>query len=126
MVLPEVISKEPLGPVVRHGDDQWLDLVKWSFYAQLEAEENGVSSKNVDEMKANTNNPVVKRLLGMEGDLGKNLGVSPDWAYNIIKQVGNYGEVFEKHIGVNTPVGLPRGVNSLWTKGGLMYAMPVR
>jgi len=92
----------------------------------IEAEENGVTSKNVDEMKASTNNPVIKRLLGMEGDMGKNLGVGPDWAYNIVKQVGNYGEVFEKHIGVNTPVGLSRGVNSLWTKGGLMYAMPVR
>ena len=126
MILPEVISKEPLGPVVRHGDDQWLDLVKWSLYAMLEAEENGVSSSNVDDLKANTENPVIKRLLGMEGDLGKNLGVGADWAYNIVKQVGNYGEVFEKHIGVNTPVGLPRGVNNLWTKGGLMYAMPVR
>jgi len=126
MILPEVISKEPLGPVVRHGDDQWLDLVKWSLYAMIEAEENGITSKNVDEMKASTNNPVIKRLLGMEGDMGKNLGVGPDWAYNIVKQVGNYGEVFEKHIGVNTPVGLSRGVNSLWTRGGLMYAMPVR
>ena len=126
MILPEVISKEPLGPVVRHGDDQWLDIVKWSLYAMIEAEENGVSSKNADDMKANTNNPVVKRLLGMEGDMGKNLGVGADWAYNIVKQVGNYGEVFERHIGENTPVGLPRGVNQLWTKGGIQYAMPVR
>ena len=92
----------------------------------LEAEENGVSSKNVDEMKASSGNPVIKRLLGMEGDMGKNLGVGPDWAYNVVKQVGNYGEVFEKHIGINTPVGLPRGVNNVWTRGGLMYAMPVR
>jgi general L-amino acid transport system substrate-binding protein len=126
MVLPEVISKEPLGPVVRHGDDQWLDLVKWSLYAMIEAEENGISSANIDDLKANSKNPVVKRLLGMEGDLGKNLGVGPDWAYNIVKQVGNYGEVFEKHIGEKTPVGLPRGVNQLWTKGGIQYAMPVR
>ncbi len=126
VVLPEVISKEPLGPVVRHGDDQWLDLVKWSLYAMIEAEENGISSKNVDDLKANSTNPVVKRLLGMEGDLGKNLGVGPDWAYNIVKLVGNYGEVFEKHVGESTAVGLPRGVNQLWTKGGIQYAMPVR
>jgi general L-amino acid transport system substrate-binding protein len=126
MILPEVISKEPLGPVVRHGDDQWFDLVKWTLYALMEAEEVGVTMANVDDMKANSANPVVKRLLGMEGDLGKNLGVGPDWAYNAIKQVGNYGELFEKHVGPKTPLGLPRGINALWTKGGIQYAMPAR
>ena len=126
MILPEVISKEPLGPVVRHGDDQWFDLVKWTLYALMEAEEVGLTAANVDDMKANSANPVVKRLLGMEGDLGKNLGVSPDWAYNAIKQVGNYGELFEKHVGPNTPLALPRGINALWTNGGIQYAMPAR
>jgi general L-amino acid transport system substrate-binding protein len=121
----ETISKEPLGPVVRHGDDQWLDIVKWSLYAMLEAEEYGVTSKNVKKMR-NSKNPVIRRLLGKEGDLGKNLGLDAKWAYNIIKQVGNYGETYEKHVGPNTPVGLARGVNSLWTQGGLQYPMPVR
>ncbi len=126
MVLPEVISKEPLGPVVRHGDDQWFDLVKWSLIAMLNAEEQGITSANVDSMKASSTNPAVKRILGTEGDTGKNLGVSDDWAYNIIKQVGNYGESFERNVGPNTPLQLPRGVNALWNKGGLMYGMPIR
>ena len=126
VVLPEIISKEPLGPVVRHGDDQWLDVVKWSLYAMVEAEENGITSKNVDSMKATSSNPVVKRVLGMEGDMGKNLGLSPDWAYNIIKLVGNYGESFEKHIGPKTALGLSRGLNAQWNKGGIQYAMPIR
>ncbi len=126
MVLPEVISKEPLGPVVRHGDDNWFDVVKWTLYAQLEAEEAGINSKNVDDMKANTTNPVVKRLLGTEGEMGSNLGLGNDWSYNIVKQVGNYGEVFEAHVGPETALQLPRGVNSLWKDGGLMYPMPVR
>ena len=126
MVLPEVISKEPLGPVVRHGDDNWFDVVKWTLYAQLEAEEAGINSKNVDDMKANTTNPVVKRLLGTEGEMGSNLVLGNDWSYNIVKQVGNYGEVFEAHVGPETALQLPRGVNSLWKDGGLMYPMPVR
>lgn len=126
MVLPEVISKEPLGPVVRHGDDQWLDIVKWSLFAMLEAEEFGVTSENVDDLKANSDNPGIKRLLGAEGDTGKNLGLGVDWAYNIVKQVGNYGESFEAHVGPNTPLKLPRGVNALWKDGGIQYAMPVR
>jgi general L-amino acid transport system substrate-binding protein len=127
MVLPETISKEPLGPVVRHGDDQWLDIVKWSLFLMVEAEENGVSQANVDELvKTNTKDPIKRRILGLEGDLGKNLGVANDWGYQIIKQVGNYGDVYEKHVGPNTPVGLPRGVNALWKDGGLQYAMPVR
>lgn len=124
-ILPEVISKEPLGPVVRHGDDQWLDIVKWSLYAMIQAEEFGLSAANVDKMKG-SNNPGIKRLLGIEGDLGKNMGLSNEWAYNIVKQVGNYGESFEKHVGPKTSLQLPRGVNSLWTKGGLMYPMPIR
>ena len=126
VILPDVISKRPLGPLVRHGDDQWLDLVKWTLYAMLEAEEVEITSANVDGIKAKSTNPEVKRLLGVEGDLGKNLGVSPGWAYNIIKLVGNYAEVFEKHLGPKTAIGLARGINALWTKGGIQYAMPVR
>jgi general L-amino acid transport system substrate-binding protein len=126
MILPEVISKEPLGPVVRHGDDRWLDVVKWSLYAMLEAEEYGVNSGNVDSMKGSSKNPVIKRLLGVEGDLGKNLGLDAEWAYRVIKQVGNYGESFDRYVGPATPLQLPRGVNKLWKDGGLMYPMPVR
>ncbi len=125
VVLPEIISKEPLGPVVRHGDDQWFDLVKWTLYAMLEAEEYGLDSKNVDKMKGSSD-PVVKRLLGIEGDMGKNLGVGNDWVYNIVKHVGNYGEVYDRHVGPATPLKLERGANSLWKNGGLQYAMPVR
>lgn len=125
MVLPETISKEPLGPVVRHGDDQWLDIVKWTLYAMVEAEEQGITSKNVDE-KTKSDNPSSKRLLGVDGALGEKIGLSKSWAYNIIKQVGNYGESFERNVGVNTPLKLSRGVNDLWNKGGLMYPMPIR
>jgi len=126
VVLPEVISKEPLGPVVRHGDDQWFDIVKWTLYATLEAEEAGINSGNVDDLKSNSNNPTVKRLLNVEGDLGKNLGLGGNWAYDVVKQVGNYGESYERHVGENTPLKLARGVNNLWTNGGLMYPMPAR
>lgn len=126
VVLPEVISKEPLGPVVRHGDDQWFDVVKWVLYATLEAEEAGINSGNADELKSSSNNPTVKRLLNVEGDLGKNLGLGGNWAYDAIKQVGNYGESYERHVGENTPLKLARGVNNLWTMGGLMYPMPAR
>jgi len=125
IVLPEVISKEPLGPVVRHGDDKWFDIVKWSLYAMIEAEEYGITSANADEMR-DSKNPAVKRLLGTEGELGGNLGLPNEWSYNIIKQVGNYGEMFERHVGPNTPLQLPRGVNAGWKDGGLMYAMPAR
>jgi general L-amino acid transport system substrate-binding protein len=111
--------------VVRHGDDQWLDIVKWTLYAMLEAEELGVSSKNAKKMRG-SKNPNIKRLLGQEGDLGKNLGLDEKWAYNIIRQVGNYGESYAKHVGPNTPLKLSRGVNALWSQGGLQYAMPVR
>ncbi len=125
MVLPEIISKEPLGPVVRHGDDKWLDVVKWSLYAMVEAEDLGISSANVDEMKG-SDNPAIRRFLGVEGDAGKSLGVSADWAYNIVKQVGNYGESYDRYVGPNTPLGLERGLNAQWKDGGLLYSMPVR
>ena len=125
MILPETISKEPLGPVVRQGDDQWFDLVKWSLYAMVDAEELGVTSKNVDQMKS-SDNPNIKRLLGTEGDMGKNLGVGDAWAYNIVKQVGNYGESYDRYVGPKTSLGLERGLNALWKDGGLQYAMPIR
>lgn len=125
VILPEIISKEPLGPMVRQGDDQWLVLVRWSLLAMIEAEELGVTSKNVDDM-LKSDNPNIKRLLGTTPGMGKNLGVDEKWAYNIVKQVGNYGESFEANVGVKTPLKLERGLNALWTKGGLMYAWPVR
>jgi general L-amino acid transport system substrate-binding protein len=126
VVLPEVISKEPLGPVVRHGDNEWGDVVRWTLYAMLEAEEFGVDSQNVDDMKANSTNPGVRRLLGVEGDMGEGLGVPADFGYQIVKQVGNYGEIFEANIGMSTPLQISRGLNALWKDGGLKYAMPVR
>jgi general L-amino acid transport system substrate-binding protein len=125
MVLPDIISKEPLGPVVRQGDDDWFNIVRWALFAQVNAEELGVASSNVDEMKSSTN-PEVRRLLGVEGDKGKGLGLSNDWAYAIVKQVGNYAEVFERNVGEQTPLKIERGLNALWTRGGLQYAPPVR
>lgn len=124
-VLPEIISKEPLGPVVRHGDDQWLDIVKWSLNAMINAEEMGINSANVDEMR-DGNNPAIKRMLGTEGAFGEAIGLSNDWAYNIIKLVGNYGEIFDANVGPDTPLGISRGINALWTNGGLQYAPPIR
>lgn len=126
VILPERISKEPLGPVVRQGDDQWFDIVKWSLFAMLDAEELGVNSGNVDEMRDNPPNPDVARLLGKDGNFGEQMGISNDWAYNIIKMVGNYDEVFEKTVGSDSPLDLERGVNALWTNGGIQYAPPVR
>jgi general L-amino acid transport system substrate-binding protein len=125
IVLPEIISKEPLGPSVRHGDDQWFDIVKWTHYAMVTAEELGVTKANVDE-QAKSANPDVKRLLGSEGNYGEQLGLTKDWAYRIIKLVGNYGEVFEKNVGQGSPLKIQRGLNGLWTKGGLQYAPPIR
>lgn len=125
MILPEIISKEPLGPVVRHGDNQWGDIVRWTLFAMLEGEELGVTSANVDEMKK-SQNPNVRRLLGVEGDMGKDLGLPADWAYNVLKKVGNYGEAFERNLGTGSPLKIARGQNALWNKGGLQYAMPVR
>jgi len=124
-ILPEIISKEPLAPVVRHGDDQWYDIVNWSVMALIEAEELGITSKNVDEMLKSTD-PNIQRFLGVSPGMGKALGLDEKWAYNIVKQVGNYGEIFERNVGKNTPLRLERGLNALWTKGGLMYAFPFR
>ena len=126
VILPEIISKEPLGPATRHGDDQWSDIVTWVLNATITAEEKGVTMANVDEMKANSKDPEVLRLLGAEGNQGAELGLSADFAYNIIKAVGNYGEIFERNIGMNTPIGLARGLNALWTDGGLQYSPPFR
>lgn len=126
LIMEEVISKEPLGPAVVHGDDQWFDIVKWSVFAMISAEEYGISSKNVDAIKKKTKVPNIKRLLGVTAGNGKSLGLGEEWAYNIIKQVGNYGEIFEKNIGKESPLKLERGLNNLWTKGGLMYAPPIR
>ena len=126
IVLPEIISKEPLGPLVRQGDDQWGDVVRWTLNAMINAEEYGVTSANADKMATDSNNPEVKRLLGTEGDLGGMLGLEKNWAHNVIKQVGNYGEVYERYIGAKTPIGLERGINALYTDGGLIYAPPMR
>ena len=125
VVLPEVISKEPLGPVVRHGDDDWFDIVKWTLFVMVDAEELGIDSKNVEEMKKSTN-PDVKRMLGVEGDKGKDFGLANDWMAVVIKQVGNYGEIFERNVGKGSPLQIERGLNALWTQGGLQYAPPVR
>jgi general L-amino acid transport system substrate-binding protein len=125
IILPEIISKEPLAPVVRHGDDQWYDIVNWTVMAMIEAEELGITSQNVDEMLKSTD-PNVQRFLGVSPGMGKALGLDEKWAYNIVKQVGNYGEAFERNVGKSTPLKIDRGLNSLWTKGGLMYAFPLR
>ncbi len=125
IVLPEIISKEPLGPAVRHGDDQWHDIIGWVHYALLTAEELGVTQANVDEM-LKSDKPDIKRLLGAEGDFGKQLGLDNNWAYNIIKTVGNYSEVFERNVGAGSPLKIERGVNALWSKKGLQYAPPIR
>ena len=125
MVLPDIISKEPLGPAVRHGDDQWFDVVKWSFYAMVTAEELGITKANVDEM-LKSENPEIKRVLGTEGKFGEAMGLTNDWAYRIIKHVGNYGESFERNVGMGSRLKIARGQNALWTKGGLQYAPPIR
>jgi general L-amino acid transport system substrate-binding protein len=125
IVLPEIISKEPLGPVVRHGDDQWLDVVKWVLFAMLNAEELGVTTKNVDDM-VKSNNPEVKRLLGTEGNFGEQLGLTKDWVVRIVRHVGNYGESFDRNVGAGSKLGIERGLNRLWNKGGIQYAPPVR
>jgi len=124
-ILPEIISKEPLAPAVRHGDDQFRDIVDFSVLAMINAEELGITSKNVDEMLKSTD-PMVQRFLGVIEGNGKALGLDEKWAYNIVKQVGNYGEVFERNVGVNTTLGIERGLNALWTNGGLMYSPPFK
>ena len=126
VVLPETISKEPLGPVVRNGDDEWLAIVRWVGYALLNAEEAGVTSKNVLEEAKSTKNPDVARLLGADGEYGKDLKLPKDWVVKIVSQVGNYGEIFEKNLGKSTPLEIDRGLNALWTNGGIQYAPPVR
>ena len=126
IVLPEVISKEPLGPVVRQGDDEWFNIVKWMLFAMVNAEELGVTSANVDDMKANSTDPNVRRLLGVEGVKGEWMGLSDEWGYNIVKHVGNYGEVFERNVGMDSPLKISRGLNALWSKGGIQYAPPIR
>ncbi len=126
VILPETISKEPLGPAVRRGDDEWFQIVRWSFYTMVEAEESGITKANVDQLRASSKNPQVMRLVGTGDDMGKLLGLDKDWSYRIIKQVGNYGESWTANFGPETPLNLPRGLNKLWTDGGLMYAMPIR
>jgi general L-amino acid transport system substrate-binding protein len=123
VVLGNVISKEPLGPVVRQGDDEWFNIVKWTLIAMIQAEESGVTSENIDTV---TTNPTIERLAGRSSQTHEYLHLSPSWSYDIIKQVGNYGESFERNIGVNTPIGLSRGPNELWTKGGILYAPAFR
>ena len=125
MVLPEIISKEPLGPVVRQGDDVWYNVVKWTHYALLNAEELGVTQANVDEMK-NSTDQSVRRLLGVDGTFGEGAGLKNDWAYNVIKAVGNYGESFDRNVGTGSPLKIARGLNALWNKGGIQYAPPIR
>lgn len=126
VILPETISKEPLGPLVRHGDNEWGDVVRWTLMALIAAEEMGVTADNVEEMAEGTDKPEIDRMLGAEGELGAKLGLESDWAVRAIQAGGNYGELFAKHIGVDTPVGLARGLNAQYTDGGLLYAMPFR
>ncbi|MBR1210264.1 amino acid ABC transporter substrate-binding protein [Bradyrhizobium sp. JYMT SZCCT0180] len=125
VVLPEVISKEPLGPMVRHGDDQWFDIVKWTLYAMITAEELGITQKNADEM-AKSDKPEMKRVFGTDGNLGEQLGLTKDWVSRIVKAVGNYGESFERNVGAGSKLGIARGINALWSKGGIQYAPPIR
>ena len=124
-VLPEVISKEPLGPMVRHGDDQWFDIVKWVLFAMVDAEELGVTQKNVDDM-AKSDKPELKRLFGTDGNFGEQLGVTKDWVSRIVKAVGNYGESFDRNVGAGSKLGIARGLNQIWSKGGIQYAPPIR
>lgn len=125
VVLPEIISKEPLGPAVRQGDDQWFNIVKWSLFAMLNAEEYGVTSENADEM-VNSENPDIARLLGQDGNYGEGMGLNEDWAYQIIKQVGNYAEIYERNVGADSNFKIARGLNALWKDGGIQYAPPIR
>ncbi|MEC8937625.1 MAG: amino acid ABC transporter substrate-binding protein, partial [Pseudomonadota bacterium] len=125
VVLPEIISKEPLGPAVRQGDDQWFNIVKWSLFAMLNAEELGVSQANVDE-QLSSENPDVMRLLGQDGDFGEAMGLSSDWAYQIVKQVGNYADIYDRNVGADSDFNIARGLNALWKDGGIQYAPPIR
>ena len=126
IILPDIISKEPLAPLVRHGDNQWGDVVRWTYYALVAAEEKGITQANIEEVAASSQDPEVKRLLGLEGEYGAMLGLDPEWAKRAIMASGNYGEIFAANIGEATPIGLARGLNALWTQGGLQYAPPFR
>ena len=126
IVLPEIISKEPLGPLVRQGDDQWFKVVRWTMSALVGAEELGINQKNVEEQLKSSQNPEIKRMLGAEGEFGPSIGLEKDWAFRIVKSMGNYGELFEKNLGQSSPLKIERGLNALWTKGGLQYGMPIR
>jgi general L-amino acid transport system substrate-binding protein len=125
VILPDVISKEPLAPAVRHGDDEWFDIVKWCVFGMIDAEEKGITSDNVDEM-LKSDDPEIKRMLGVTPGMGKALHLDEQWLYRIVKQVGNYGQSFERNVGKDSPLKLERGLNRLWTRGGLMYGMPIR
>ena len=125
VILPDVISKEPLGPVVRTGDAQWLAIVRWVHFAMINSEELGVTSKNIDDA-VKSERPDIKRLVGTEGNYGEHIGLTKDWAVRIVRIVGNYGEVFERTVGVGSALGIPRGINQLWSKGGIQYAPPIR
>ncbi len=126
MILPEIISKEPLAPAVRHGDDRWFDIVKWVRNAIVTAEEKGIVSGNVDDARKQSDDPEVRRLLGVEGDMCKNLGLDAECFYRVIKSVGNYGEIFERNVGKKTPLKIERGLNALWNRGGILYSPPFR
>ncbi len=126
IILPEIISKEPLGPLVRQGDDEWFNIVKWTLFGLIGAEEKGITSKNVDELKKSSKDPEIRRMLGVEGNMAKNLHLKKDWLYNVIKQVGNYGESFDRNVGPKTPLKIKRGLNALWKNGGLQYSPPFR
>ena|SRR5438477_1093960 len=126
IMLPEIISKEPLAPYVRNGDSPWLDIVRWTHYAMLEAEERGVTPKSIDALRREVNDPNLRLFLGVDPGNGKALGLGEDWAFNVVKQVGNYGEIYEKNVGMGSPLKFARGVNALWSKGGLMYPLPMR
>jgi general L-amino acid transport system substrate-binding protein len=124
-ILPQTISKEPLEPVVRQGDSQFTTIVRWALYAMIEAEEQGITSKNVDQMLT-SDDPSIKRILGVAPGMGKALGLDEKWAYNIIKQVGNYAEAYDRNVGEHSPLKIPRGINALWIRGGLLYAPPIQ
>jgi general L-amino acid transport system substrate-binding protein len=126
VILPEIISKEPLGPSVRQGDDQWFNVIKWTYFALLDAEEQGVTQANVEDLKANSTNPTIRRMLGVEGKFGEGIGLSNDWVVQIIKGVGNYGEIFDRNVGEHSRLKIARGKNALWTNGGLQYGPPIR
>jgi general L-amino acid transport system substrate-binding protein len=125
VILPDLISKEPLSPVIRQGDQQWFNVVKWTHFAMINAEEMGVSSRTIDDA-LKSSKPDVKRLVGTDGNYGEQIGLTKDWVVRVVKLVGNYGEVYDRNVGTRTPLGIPRGMNQLWTAGGIMYAPPIR